>query len=77
MDYFGGLRIGLRRFPDDEENPLGRKPIWSVYQSLGTAAEEAATAFALPLIGVTRWREIRCPGRIEEVTRLARGGRQK
>jgi Family of unknown function (DUF5722) len=32
----GGLRIGLRKFDDDKEDPAGRKPIWFTYQSLGT-----------------------------------------
>ena len=57
----GGLRIGLRRFPDDKEEPLGRKPIWFVYQALGTAKEAEATAFALPLIGIKDWAEARHP----------------
>ncbi len=55
----GGLRIGLRRFPDDKDDPLGKKPIWFVYQALGTANEATATAFALPLIGIKDWPEIR------------------
>lgn len=32
----GGLHIGLRKFDDDKNDPLGRKPIWFTYQSLGT-----------------------------------------
>ena len=55
----GGLRIGLRRFPDDKDEPLGKKPIWFVYRALGTPNEAAATAFALPLIGIKDWPEIR------------------
>jgi hypothetical protein len=55
----GGLRIGLRRFPDDKDDPLGKKPIWQVYAALGTANEAAATAFALPIIGLHEWSEIR------------------
>ena len=51
----GGLRIGLRRFGDDAEDPLGRKPIWHVYRALGTAEEEAACRFALPIVGVEEW----------------------
>lgn len=53
----GGLRIGLRRFSDDETAPLGPKPIWHVYRVLDTAEEEKATAFALPLIGLKDWSE--------------------
>lgn len=51
----GGLRIGLRRFPDDETRPFGPKPVWDVYRALGTADEDRACAFALPLIGLESW----------------------
>lgn len=60
----GGLRIGLRRFPDDKDEPLGKKPIWYVYQALGTAREAEATAFAKPIIGIQDWAEIRYHGAI-------------
>lgn len=53
----GGLRIGLRRFPDDQEKPLGTKPVWDVYKALGTPDEDAACAFALPVIGLKNWDE--------------------
>ncbi len=55
----GGLRIGLRRFPDDKDEPLGKKPIWFVYQAMGTDKEEAALAFAKPIIGIKDWDEVR------------------
>ncbi len=51
----GGLRIGLRRFPDDPEDPSGAKPAWYVYRALGTPDEDRATAFALPIIGAKSW----------------------
>lgn len=54
----GGLRIGLRRFPDDENEPLGKKPIWFVYQALDTPNEEAAIAFAKPITGVQNWNDV-------------------
>ena len=54
----GGLRIGLRRFPDDETEPLGPKPIWHLYKALGTADEEAACKPFLPTVGITSWQEI-------------------
>jgi len=54
----GGLRIGLRRFPDDAEEPLGKKPVWHVYRALDTPDEAAATAFALPLIGINQWSDV-------------------
>lgn len=61
----GGLRIGLRRFPDDSAEPLGKKPIWYVYQALGTPGEAEATAFAKPIIGITDWSEVRYRGAIK------------
>ncbi len=60
----GGLRIGLRRFPDDKDEPLGKKPIWFVYQALGTPHEADATAFAKPIIGIKDWSEIHYRGEI-------------
>jgi len=54
----GGLRIGLRRFPDDADEPLGPKPVWHVYRALDTADEARAIAFALPLIGLKDWSEV-------------------
>jgi hypothetical protein len=54
----GGLRIGLRRFPDDPEEPLGPKPIWHLYKALGIPGEEDACAPFLPVIGITSWQEI-------------------
>ncbi len=55
----GGLRIGLRRFPDAEEDPGGTKPIWDVYAALGTAREDEACAFAKEIIGIEDWDEVR------------------
>ena len=54
----GGLRIGLRRFPDDKDEPLGKKPIWFVYQALDTDKEEAAIAFAKPMVRIQNWDEV-------------------
>jgi hypothetical protein len=54
-----GLRIGLRKFPDDEKDPLGKKPIWSVYQAIGTPQWREKTEFALPIIGIRSWSELR------------------
>ncbi len=61
----GGLRIGLRKFPDEKTDPLGKKPVWFVYQALGATNEEAATAFAKPIVGIRDWREIVFPGSIK------------
>ncbi len=57
----GGLRIGLRRFPDDPEAPLGKKPIWHVFKALGTPGENEAIEFALPVIGIESWDELNDP----------------
>ncbi len=53
-----GLRIGLRRYPDDPAAPLGRKPIWYLYQALGTPREQAACAPYLRVVGVGGWAEV-------------------
>lgn len=55
----GGLRIGLRRFPDDPADPGGKKPIWNLYQALGTPREDEACASSLRVIGITSWDEVR------------------
>lgn len=60
----GGLRIGLRRFPNDAEDPQGKKPIWEVYRAVGTPDEDGATEFAKPLIGIQDWSEILDTGEI-------------
>lgn len=62
----GGLRIGLRKFPDDAEDPGGKKPIWAVYQKLGTPEENQACAFAKPIIGIHNWGQIFQPGPIPD-----------
>lgn len=55
----GGLRIGLRRFPDDEEDPAGKKPVWFVYKDLGTDQERSSIEFAKEIIGISSWDEVR------------------
>lgn len=51
----GGLRIGLRKFPDEPGDPYGRKPIWTLYRALGTPAEDEAAAPYLKIIGIPSW----------------------
>ncbi len=63
----GGLRIGLRRYPDDEEDPHGRKPVWYVFQALDTPEEDKAIEFAKPVIGISDWSEVNYRGTIPEV----------
>jgi len=54
----GGLRIGLRKYPDDATDPDGRKPIWYLYQKLGTPKENQACEFAKPILGIQNWNQI-------------------
>ncbi|MCW1914011.1 DUF5722 domain-containing protein [Luteolibacter sp. GHJ8] len=51
----GGLKIGLRKFPDDETEPLGKKPIWHLYQALGTRDEDKLAKPYLEVIGLKDW----------------------
>jgi hypothetical protein len=55
----GGLRIGLRRFPDDKDDPSGRKPVWDVYRALDTEHEAEATERYKSVVGVKGWDEVR------------------
>ena len=54
----GGLRLGLRKFAHDPQDPLGKKPAWRLYQAIGTDAWGEASRFAMPIIGITEWSEI-------------------
>ncbi|QDS95014.1 hypothetical protein FF011L_37980 [Roseimaritima multifibrata] len=54
----GGLRIGLRKFPDDEKEPLGKKPIWFLYQALGTPEEDLQADKYLKTIGIDSWDQV-------------------
>ncbi|SOE23210.1 hypothetical protein SAMN06298216_3604 [Spirosomataceae bacterium TFI 002] len=60
----GGLRIGLRRFPDDEEDPSGIKPVWKVYQAFGTEKEDEVYDQYKEMIGIESWDEVRYKGEI-------------
>ncbi len=52
------MRIGLRRFPDDAQEPGGRKPSWFVWAAAGTPDEESVFAPYLTTIGISAWSEI-------------------
>lgn len=54
----GGLKIGLRKFPDDAGEPFGKKPIWHLYQALGTQREDEACAPYLGVIGISSWDDV-------------------
>lgn len=54
----GGLRIGLRKFPDDPHDPAGKKPIWYLYRDLATEREAIACEFAKSVLGAETWSEL-------------------
>lgn len=60
----GGLKIGLRKFPDEAGDPLGKKPIWHLYKALGTAEEDKVAEPYLKTMGIKGWGEILHPGEI-------------
>ena len=51
----GGLRIGLRKFPDFKDDPYGKKPIWHLYKAFATPREDAVAAPYLKTIGIESW----------------------
>ncbi len=53
-----GLRIGLRKFPDDETDPGGAKPVWHAYKAAGTEDEDAVFDQYKSVIGINDWNEI-------------------
>lgn len=53
-----GLRIGFRRYPDDETDPGGEKDTWRVWQAAGTPQEGEVFAPYLKVIGITDWNQI-------------------
>ncbi len=59
-----GLRIGLRRFPDDADDPWGKKPIWYVYRAMGTPREDEVFEPYKAVVGVKEWSEVRHAGPI-------------
>jgi hypothetical protein len=53
-----GLRLGLRRFHNDETSPYGRKPAWYVWEAAGTDHEDAVFEQYKSIIGISDWSEI-------------------
>jgi hypothetical protein len=53
-----GLRVGLRRYPDDETDPGGAKPVWYAYQAAGTEREDEVFEPYKSIIGIQNWNEI-------------------
>lgn len=58
----GGLNLGLRRrvsdTAEDFEKQFPRKPIYDCFLKAGTAQQDAAFEFALPIIGIDSWPQI-------------------
>ena len=54
----GGLRIGLRRFPDDEKDPGGIKPVWKVFEAADSKNENAVFDQYKDVIGIKNWSEV-------------------
>jgi len=53
-----GLRIGLRKFPDEPGDPLGKKPIWHFLKAADTLSEDEAAKPYLKWIGIQNWDQI-------------------
>ena len=53
-----GLRIGLHFFPDDADNPGGRKPVWYVWEAAGSDRENEVMDPYKSILGIENWREI-------------------
>lgn len=62
----GGLRIGLRRFPDDEDDPGGRKPVWFVYQAADEENEDEVFDQYKEVIGIEDWDQLIYIGEIDQ-----------
>ncbi len=60
MDAHGefGLLIGLCKFPDDETDPAGKKPVWYLYQAADTPREDKVFDQYKPIIGINDWSEV-------------------
>lgn len=53
-----GLRLGLRKYADDETDPNGAKPVWYLYQAAGTPQQEETFAPYKEMIGIKSWDDI-------------------
>ena len=53
-----GLRIGLRRYADDEDQPSGRKQVWTVWRMAGTNREDQVFNTYMNDLGISSWDEI-------------------
>ena len=53
-----GLKIGLRKYPDDENEPGGPKPVWHAYKAADTDDEDRVFEPYKIIIGISDWSEI-------------------
>lgn len=53
-----GLRIGLRKYPDDEDDPAGKKPVWYLYQAADSPEEDKVFEPYKSIIGIDDWSEV-------------------
>ncbi len=67
----GGLRLGLRRFPDDETDPGGKKPVWYVYQAADAENEDEVFDQYKEEIGIAEWDQVIYQGEIDQVKKHA------
>lgn len=54
----GGLRIGLRYYPDDADHPGEPKPVWYVWQAAGTEKEDSVFDGYKSTLGIASWNQI-------------------
>ena len=62
----GGLRLGLRKYGDDPDDPHGKKPSWDVFRAFGQPDWEEISAPYLDVIGISSWDEVVHTGEITE-----------
>lgn len=51
----GGLKLGLRRYQPEADNPRPKKMIYDVFRQTDTDNWQQACDFALPIIGIEDW----------------------
>ena len=56
--FDGGLKTGLRKYPDDQNDPLGPKLSWYVYRDLGTDKEDVCLQTLKQTVGISNREEI-------------------
>lgn len=53
-----GLKLGLRKYRDDKNDPLGKKPIWHLYKAFDTSDWKKESDRYKTVIGVNDWEDI-------------------